>query len=958
MIGKSILHYRIIEKLGQGGMGVVYLADDTKLERQVAIKFLPNHIASNSDERKRLEIEAKAAAALNHPNIATIHAIEEADNQLFLVMEYIEGKELKDVAGTHRDVPLPTETTIDYAIQIAKGLQAAHEKGIVHRDIKSTNIMVTDKGDIKIMDFGLAKFRGSAQLTQIGTTVGTAAYMSPEQARGEEANQQADIWSFGVVLYELLTGALPFKGDYDQAVIYAILNEEAKLDSFNSDVPDKLKAIVKRTLKKNPDERYQNISEVLNDLNQLLGSSRSIDIQQSAGISFGKLIKKPFVFFPTLTVLILIALFVYKYIEYQHKLVWARNVALPKIEQLIRDKAWTGEGPETWQAFKLSNKVKEYLADDPAFINMQHRYSVYTRFFTEPAGADIYVKPYANPDSAWYHLGQTPVDSVRLPQSIIRLRIEKKGYETLEDVLWIFNVPEYSYNLSVSGDIPADMVKVQGSERLGEFLIDKYEVTNSQYKTFMESGGYKDKKYWKYDIIKDGNIIPWEKAMGLFKDKTDVSGPATWEVGDYPKKQDNYPVAGISWYEAAAYAEFRGKDLPTVEHWHYVATGNRQQSEIIPIGNYKGNGTFAVGSSNSMNRFGAYDMAGNVREWCWNNRSDTDRKYILGGGWDDPDYTFGMDIAQDPLNRSAVNGVRCIKYIQTSIKTDDLFNPRNREWRDYTKERPVSDEKFEEYKRAYIYAKTPLNSKIETTDESNDDWIKQTVKIDAAYNDEKITIFCFLPKTSRPPFQAVVYFPGAAATRQISSKNLTDTREFEWLPKSGRALIYPVYKGTYERYVSADIREYPVLVKDMTIKWVQDYQRVLDYLETRDDMDKNKFSYYGFSLGGAVAPVVLAIENRIKTGILYVAGLGNRKPLPEVDAFNFAPRVTVPVLMLNGKYDDFVPYEESQKPLYDFLGTAKVNKKWVVYENGHSVPRQELIKEILNWLDKYLGPVK
>ena len=183
MIGKNILHYKILEKLGEGGMGVVYLAEDSKLKRQVAIKFLPHHIAANSDERKRFEIEAQAAAALNHPNIATIHAIEETDDDLFLVMEYIPGKHLKDAIKDPSVSPLAKEGlrgVLDVAIQIAKGLQAAHKKGIVHRDIKSANIMSKEDGHVKIMDFGLAKFRGSAQLTQIGTTVGTAAYMSPE----------------------------------------------------------------------------------------------------------------------------------------------------------------------------------------------------------------------------------------------------------------------------------------------------------------------------------------------------------------------------------------------------------------------------------------------------------------------------------------------------------------------------------------------------------------------------------------------------------------------------------------------------------------------------------------------------------------------------------------------------------------------------------------------------------
>jgi serine/threonine protein kinase/Tfp pilus assembly protein PilF len=279
MIGKKILHYKIIEKLGEGGMGIVYLAEDTKLKRQVAIKFLPHHITANSDVRKRFEIEAQAAAALNHPNIATIYAIEEADDQIFLVMEHIEGKELQEVVRAQDFVP--QQDAINYSIQIAEGLQAAHKKGIVHRDIKSSNIMVTDDGKVKIMDFGLAKFYGSTQLTKTGTTLGTVAYMSPEQANGEDVDQRSDIWSFGVVLYEMLTGELPFKGDYEQAVIYSILNEYPKSSrDFREDIPSQLTRIVEKALQKNLINRYHTAKDLIKELKSLEKPETSIEQEQ------------------------------------------------------------------------------------------------------------------------------------------------------------------------------------------------------------------------------------------------------------------------------------------------------------------------------------------------------------------------------------------------------------------------------------------------------------------------------------------------------------------------------------------------------------------------------------------------------------------------------------------------------------------------------------------------------
>jgi serine/threonine protein kinase/Tfp pilus assembly protein PilF len=269
MIDQIILHYKILEKLGEGGMGVVYLAEDTKLERKVAIKFLPRYIAGNSEERERFKIEAKAAASLNHPNIATIHAIEESGDDTFIVMEYIDGIELKDKI---KSGPIPTKETLNIAIQLAEGLEAAHKKVIVHRDIKSQNIMITNDDKVKIMDFGLAKVRGGTQLTKLGSTVGTAAYMSPEQSRGEEVDHRSDIWSFGVVLYEMLTGKQPFKGDYEQAVIYSILNEEPESNEY---ISEGMKYILEKALAKNKADRYQSASEILSDLNDFKNESFS-----------------------------------------------------------------------------------------------------------------------------------------------------------------------------------------------------------------------------------------------------------------------------------------------------------------------------------------------------------------------------------------------------------------------------------------------------------------------------------------------------------------------------------------------------------------------------------------------------------------------------------------------------------------------------------------------------------
>ena len=276
MIGQTILHYKILEKLGEGGMGVVYKAEDTKLKREVAIKFLPRQIATQNEERERFKVEAQAAAALNHSNIATIYSIEETDNEAFIVMEFINGIELKDKIS--KTIPSIDES-INIIEQVGQGLKAAHDKGIIHRDIKCSNVMVTESGQIKIMDFGLAKMKGVSHITKLGTTLGTTAYMSPEQARGEQVDHKTDIWSLGIIAFELFTGKTPYEGEFEQAIIYSIINEEPKsVLSLRKDVPLKLDQIVMKMLSKNKEYRYQNIVDLLIDLKELKSKNKQIPI--------------------------------------------------------------------------------------------------------------------------------------------------------------------------------------------------------------------------------------------------------------------------------------------------------------------------------------------------------------------------------------------------------------------------------------------------------------------------------------------------------------------------------------------------------------------------------------------------------------------------------------------------------------------------------------------------------
>jgi len=279
MTGKIISHYKILEKLGGGGMGVVYKAEDAKLKRSVALKFLPFDLTRDDEAKERFVHEAQAASALDHPNICNIHEIDEtADGQIFICMAYYEGETLKKKVASGKATPagLQVANTIDIAMQIAQGLARAHEAGITHRDIKPANIMITNRGEVKIVDFGLAKLAGRTKITKSGTTMGTVAYMSPEQAQGAETDHRTDIWSLGVVLYEMLTGQLPFRGEYEMAMMYSIVNTDPKtVRSLRSEVSVGLEQIINKALAKKPEERYQQIDELLADLKSPTQKSES-----------------------------------------------------------------------------------------------------------------------------------------------------------------------------------------------------------------------------------------------------------------------------------------------------------------------------------------------------------------------------------------------------------------------------------------------------------------------------------------------------------------------------------------------------------------------------------------------------------------------------------------------------------------------------------------------------------
>ena len=948
-------------------MGVVYRAFDTHLDRTVAIKLLRPEAVGDPERKWRFVREAKAASALNHPNIVTIYDIDsaplaEGEPVDFIAMECVEGSTLDRLLAQRR---LTVEEALGWGTQIAGALAAAHAVGIVHRDVKPANVMITPEGRVKMLDFGLAKLleaRGpesgadsssdslaatitgatAAPGTRQGAVLGTLAYMSPEQAQGKAVDARSDVFSLGAVLYEMLSGKRPFQGDSNLMTLAAILRDPAPpLRSLRPDAPADVERLLSRALAKRPEDRYASGAEMRDELERCRRPRRAA----SPATAF---LRKPAVLVP-LVFAVLVGAGAGTWLWLRASRVRrAREIDIPEIGRLI-------EKDRLVAAIRLARKAERYV---PTEIERVRRDWMPASVETTPPGAAVSVRDYLGAEADWENLGQSPLRT-RLPFGYYRWRVTKEGFEPVERAAIPARLP--SPRLDPATSVPPGMVHVPGGSfelgsvravDLADYWLDKYEVTNRQFKQFVDQGGYQKREYWKQPFVQGGRTLSWEDAMGQLRDATGRPGPSTWSLGTYPEGHPDDPVDGVSWYEAAAYAEFAGKSLPTIYHW-YKAAGIGIYSDILRLSNFGGKGPAPVGQHQGLTPYGNYDMAGNVKEWCWNETGV--RRYILGGAWSDPVYIFGQSEARSPFDRTATFGFRCARY--TSPLPVALTDPIEQVVRDYAKEKPVSDDVFRVYRSFYAYDRTPLEAKTESMDQTSPYWRKEKVSYRAAYGVERIPAFLFLPRNAAPPYQTVVFFPSSQAQMIRSSEEL-DMQFLDFVIRSGRAALFPIYKETYER-LSPPGEKGPNFRRDMVIAWSKDLGRSLDYLETRPDIDRERLAYYGMSLGAIDGTVLVALENRFKAAVFLSGGFRFPRVPPEIEPINFAPRVKVPTLLLGGRQDLAHPLETAQKPLFRLLGTPEKDKRHFVFEGGHIAPRIEpIIKEILDWLDRYLGPVK
>jgi len=690
-------------------------------------------------------------------------------------------------------------------------------------------------------------------------------------------------------------------------------------------------------------------------------------------------IVRPRIFLPLILIALAVMTLGYWYYRYTVNRTWARKEAISEIKKLA-------EKEEFAAAFNVATKAEKYTPQAPALLELWPQISREMSVETAPSGAGIYAKEYSNPAGEWRYLGQSPLKKIRMPLIPFRWRVEKEGFTSLEIAdrfirnLYNPSLAAAMNNLDLKLDransippgmvrVPSDLVNVWAGDlrlslsSLPSFFIDRFEIKNSEFKKFVDAGGYQDSKYWKPEFVKDGRVISWKDAINEFQDSTGRPGPATWSFGTYPEGQSEFPVGGVSWYEASAYAEFAGKTLPTVYHW-YQAAGIWFAPNSVPLSNIGGNALAPVGKYQGMSPRGAYDMFGNVREWCENAKGN--KRFILGGSSEDLTYMsyFYRDLS--PFDRSAPNGFRCMKYENPSAIMPNLKGPIKVDNRDYRSEQPVDDKTFNIYKNSYKYDRSELNASRISKDESQY-WIREKVIFDAAYGGERVPAFLFLPKSGIEPYQVVIFFPGAGPFEmKAKSDNLQPHDLTVPIIRSGRAVLWPIYKGSFERrppsdrsYGAKGFRDDSIAYRDEMIMDAKDLSRSIDYLVTRADLDHEKTAFCGVSYGPQFGPVFLAIEKRIKTGLFLSGGLSIWRNQPEIDPINFVTRVTQPVLMINGLYDPIFLLEANVIPEFRLMGTPEKDKKLVKSDGGHAgqLTNSE-IREILDWLDRYLGPVK
>jgi dienelactone hydrolase len=642
------------------------------------------------------------------------------------------------------------------------------------------------------------------------------------------------------------------------------------------------------------------------------------------------------------------------------------------VEKIIPELIETYDNGKIINSFKMSKELLEKYPNNEIIKNYFNKSSRYVKIKTNKDGIDVSVL-YPG-DSIFNYVGKTPLDSFLIPNTR-RFHTLKLVQNNVEYFMRSRNNHEYIFPQNII-EIPNDHKSFLGNSpsrmflqgvnfeniNLQPFSIGKNEVSNKEFQKFVDAGGYENPKYWDFPFEVGNKIYDFNSSVKLFTDKYGQLGPANWSYGKFPTGLDNYPVTGISWFEAKAYANFLNLKLPNVYQWLYASgipenPGTIDQT-VTRNSNYDSSQLREVtndnGSYNELNNIG-----GNVKEWVLNPNGENKEKYsIMGGAFNESSYTFNNYYSLSPLDRSIGNGFRLSKnLINTKSELDDNIIPEFQ--RNFEELDDISNEVFEIYKSQFDYDLKPLNSKTVNINDFQDGYTAQKFEINTAYeSDESLYGYVLFSNKFKNKYNPVIIYPTAGSLGTNTDNQLPNLllNQFKYLIDEGYAIIHPIYHNTYSRkktvntFWASQSEDY----KNAIIKIGKDYKRSLDYIESRTDFNFDNMSYYGYSWGATTSNYLLAIDDRIKAAVICVGGLMLQKSKNEVEAHYYIRRIKTPILHIVGKEDGIFGFEENYKPWKELIGTSKDKLKLIELENvGHGLPKDTIIKYHSEWIKSH-----